>query len=90
MSGFVVLRLEGYTVPAWSVDFRYGVRESIIAVETASRANGGDNSQESREQLPLALCWAIGIHKSQGQTAENTPINLGKFDATAGLTFVCL
>lgn len=26
-----------------------------------------DNSQESRQQLPLALCWATGMYKSLGQ-----------------------
>ena len=48
------------------------------------------NKQESREQLPLALCWAITMHKSQGQTADKAVIDLEKSEATAGLTFVCL
>ena len=48
------------------------------------------NKQESREQLPLALCWASTIHNSQGQTVDKAVIDLGEFEATAGLTFVCL
>ena len=47
--------------------------------------------QESREQLPLVLFWAITMHKkSRGQTTDKAVIDLGKSEATAGLTFPCL
>ena len=41
-------------------------------------------------QVPLALCWAITMHKSQGQTMDKAVVDLGKSESTAGLTFVCL
>ena len=45
---------------------------------------------ESLVQVPLALCWAITMHKSQGQTMDKAVVDLGKSESTAGLTFVCL
>ncbi|CAN0403944.1 unnamed protein product, partial [Ascophyllum nodosum] len=42
------------------------------------------------QQVPLALCWAITMHKSQGQTMDKAVVDLGKSESTAGLTFVCL
>ena len=41
-------------------------------------------------RVPLALCWAITMHKSQGQTIYKAVFDLGKSEATAGLTFVCV
>ena len=62
----------------------------IAAVETSWSTTGDDNKQESREQLPLALCWATTMHKNQGQTVGKAVTDLRKSEATAGLTFVCL
>ena len=41
-------------------------------------------------RVPLALCWAITMHKSQGRTVDKAVIDLGKFEATAGLAPVRL
>ena len=41
-------------------------------------------------RVPLALCWTITMYKSQGKTVDKAVIDLGKSEATAGLTFVCL
>ena len=49
-----------------------------------------DGGTQVRTQLPLRLCWAITMHKSQGQTLDKAVIDLGPKEAYTGLTFVCL
>ena len=44
----------------------------------------------SRQQLPLQPCYAITIHKSQGQTLEKAVIDLGKTEMAAGTSFVAV
>jgi ATP-dependent DNA helicase PIF1 len=43
-----------------------------------------------RTQVPLRLCWATTIHKSQGLTLDNVVVNLGLKDFSCGLTYVAL
>ena len=87
---FAVLRLEGYTGPVWSSGPRYQGCEPVSLFETSWSTTGDASSQDSRRQLPLALCWSITTHKSQEQTMDRVGIDLGKSEATAGLKFVCL
>ena len=44
----------------------------------------------SRQQLPLQPCYAITIHKSQGQTLSKAVIDLGRAELAAGCTFVAI
>ncbi|CAN0005066.1 unnamed protein product, partial [Ascophyllum nodosum] len=62
----------------------------IAPFETSWSTTGDDRGHETRHQVPLALCWAITMHKSQGQTMDKAVVDLGKSESTAGLTFVCL
>lgn len=80
---FVMVPLEGYTGPVWSVDPRHIRCMSIAPVETTWSTTGDDHNQESRQQLPLALRWAIVMYKNQEKTAEKVLINLGRSEATA-------
>jgi len=51
-------------------------------------SGGGVNRHCSRVQLPLQLCWAVTIHKSQGKTLDKAVIDIGEKEFSAGLTFV--
>ena len=66
--------------------------EMLIApFETSWSTTGDDRGHETRHQMPLALCWSITMHKSQGQTMDKAVVDLEKSEFTAsGLTFVCL
>ena len=60
---FVVLRLEGYTGPVWSSDPSYEGCVPIAPFETSWSTTGDDRGHETRQQVPLTLCWAIIMHK---------------------------
>ena len=87
---FVVLRLEGFTGSVRSSDPRYEGCVPIAPFETSWSTTGDDRGHETRQQIPLALCWAIPMHKSQGQTMDKAVVDLGNSESTAGLTFACL
>jgi ATP-dependent DNA helicase PIF1 len=44
----------------------------------------------ARSQLPLTLCWATTIHKSQGLTLDKIVVQLGNKEFCAGMTYVAL
>ncbi|XP_026383518.1 ATP-dependent DNA helicase PIF1-like [Papaver somniferum] len=59
-----------------------------ITPQTANRiSTSGVTCQ--RIQLPLILCWAITVHKSQGLTLDQAVVDIGPRESL-GLTFVVL
>ncbi len=51
---------------------------------------GNSNTMATREQVPLRLCWAITIHKSQGATLDRIVVDIGESEMCAGMTLVAL
>ncbi|GMM59034.1 DNA helicase [Maudiozyma humilis] len=49
----------------------------------------GDKSGLERVQLPIMLCWALSIHKAQGQTIQRLKVDL-KRTFEAGQVYVAL
>ncbi|QLG70525.1 hypothetical protein HG535_0A04650 [Zygotorulaspora mrakii] len=49
----------------------------------------GDNAGVERNQLPLMLCWALSIHKAQGQTIQRLKVDLRNI-FEAGQVYVAL
>ncbi|KAI3924838.1 hypothetical protein MKW98_031089 [Papaver atlanticum] len=59
----------------------------IIPVTTNWISSSGVPYQ--RFQLPLILCWAITVHKSQGLTLDQAVVNIGTTERL-GMTFLAL
>ena len=52
------------------------------------RAPQTGKPEASREQLPLALGWAMTIHKSQGLTLSHVVLDLGEKEMNVGISYV--
>ncbi|KAL5717816.1 DNA helicase [Ranunculus cassubicifolius] len=80
----VMVNFDNYNGPA----YKEGTRIIPITPHTTHwKTTSGTTC--SRTQLPLMLCWAITIHKSQGLTLDQAVVDIGRKESL-GLTFVAL
>ena len=61
-----------------------------VAVMSQAEWKSNNGAKYSRRQLPLQLCWAMTVHKSQESTLVKCMYDLWKFEKEAGMTFVAL
>ena len=89
---YVVVRFDGYTGPDYSSGERYRGCVPISPVQSAWSSCGanGEGGTMTRTQFPLKFCWALTMHKLQGETLAKAVTDVGKREACTGLTFVCL
>jgi ATP-dependent exoDNAse (exonuclease V) alpha subunit len=60
----------------------------IVPITPVTVTFDAGGTSASRTQIPLALAYAITIHKSQGMTLDRARIDIGDRDFSPGLTFV--
>jgi ATP-dependent DNA helicase PIF1 len=58
--------------------------------ETWTKKDDQDRDVATRKQFPLALAWALTIHKSQGMSLDRVRVNLDCNFAPCGLAYVAL
>ncbi|XP_057861149.2 uncharacterized protein LOC131069656 [Cryptomeria japonica] len=73
---YVVVEFKNYSGPHWD-----NANPKFVPIPPITRG--------SRTQLPLAMAWALTIHKSQGLTLDEATIDIGKAEKQ-GLTFTVL
>ncbi|KAI3835106.1 hypothetical protein MKX03_016792 [Papaver bracteatum] len=82
----VMVKFDKYTGPQLYEEPNINVIP-IVPVVTNWISSSGVTCQ--RKQLPLILCWAITVHKSQGLTLDQAVADIGAKESL-GLTFVAL
>lgn len=82
----VVVQFPGYRGPAWDAREPQWVPISVHSAEWPD-SSGGSNR---RQQIPLCLCFACTIHKSQGMTLNMAAVDTGEREWSQGLTYVAL
>ena len=63
---------------------------NTVPIVPVQRTWRNENETYARINLPLALAWAITIHKSQGLTLDKAYVDIGERERSAGLSFVAL
>jgi len=68
---------------------RFHSGETVLVERETDSKDGPQGLRCSRSQVPLRLCWAITIHKSQGMTIDFLEVDLGRV-FEAGQAYVAL
>ena len=80
---FVVCRFPEYRGPAYA-------GPNTVPIKPVQRTWKHDSQMLSRIQLPLALAWAVTIHKSQGLTLDKAVVDIGGTEFAPGQSFVAI
>lgn len=81
----VVVKFDSYKGPAFATN----LQKCVPIPPLTCQVEKGCQILE-RQQLPLKLCYAITIHKSQGLTLDKVFIDLGRHEKTTGLSYVAI
>jgi ATP-dependent DNA helicase PIF1 len=63
---------------------------NYVPIVPISQDSNGDHSIHFMKNIPLVLAWARTTHKSEGHTLGKCVCDLGKSEASLGLTYVGL
>lgn len=80
-----IVQFDEYLGPSYCSNIERCVAIPVVTAEWFS----GKHSL-TRSQLPLKLCWAVTIHKSQGKTLDKAWIELGDKDISPGAAYVAI
>lgn len=83
----VVVRFSDCFVPVPVVAFACGVVTAVPAVTTTATRHG--KPVATRKQIPLALAWALTVHKAQGMSLDCVHVDLSRSFAP-GMAYVAL
>ncbi len=83
----VVVGFAGTDEPV--VRFACGATMTITRV-TWTKKNDMERTVATRVQLPLALAWALTVHKAQGMSLDRVRVDLSGNFAPAGMAYVAL
>ena len=81
----VCVHFPGYRGPPWDVN-----DPLVVPIPPVSVRWMEGSAMHSRTQIPLALAFAVTIHKSQGWTRDKVILDFGPKEFSLGLTFVAL
>jgi len=84
----VLVKFDHYTGPALFTDPEDG--RPVVPILPVRREFEYQGVQCSRRQLPIALAYAITVHKAQGLTLERAVINLSLPEFVTGQVYVAI
>lgn len=83
----LLVKFDGYTGPGF---LRTENDDILVPIFMSTREFFRGNVSCTRTQFPMALAYAITIHKAQGITVPRTVLNIAARDFAPGLTYVAV